>query len=186
MSDWDNIASMTEADSDDARNDVNAAEDTTPVELVSTVESMMGEVRAAAAAVGVVSEEAVAIKLPEVTEVVNEVLTAVNGVQQLESVVPINTDGPSSGIPSQHESSALGDLPGFVKSTTLEDKGFDCTGEFGLDSELKLVILVVLWPSTWLFEKQLDSVSDVSVFDVVLPERDPLDLCFLFSKYHLD
>ena len=34
MSDWDNIASMTEADShDDVRSGVNAAEDTTPLEL---------------------------------------------------------------------------------------------------------------------------------------------------------
>ena len=34
MSDWDNIASMTEADShDDVCSGVNAAEDTTPVEL---------------------------------------------------------------------------------------------------------------------------------------------------------
>ena len=77
------------------------------------------------------------------------------------------------------------ELPGLVKSTTLKNEHFDYTRELGLDSELKLIILIVPWPSVSLFEKQLDSVSGVSVFDV-LPEREPLDLCFLVSKYHLD
>lgn len=41
MSDWDNNASMTEADSEEDSSDgANAAEDRTPTEVVSTVESM--------------------------------------------------------------------------------------------------------------------------------------------------
>ena len=48
----------------------SVAEDSTPTELVSTVESMWGEVREAEAVMETVSEEAVATKLLEMAAVV--------------------------------------------------------------------------------------------------------------------
>ena len=73
ISDWDNNASMTEVDSEEdcsGHGGASVAEDSTPTELVSTVESMWGEVREAEAVMGTVSEEAVATKLLEMAAVV--------------------------------------------------------------------------------------------------------------------
>ena len=72
MSDWDD-SFMAEADSEEncsGHGGANVAEDSTPTELVSTVESMWGEVRETEAVMGTVSEEAVATKLLEMAAVV--------------------------------------------------------------------------------------------------------------------
>ena len=105
ISDWDNNVSMTEADSEEdcsGYGGASVAEDSTPTELVSTVESMWGEVREAEAVMGTVSEEAVATKLLEMSAVV---------------IKEPSTGGSSRGISSQCKS-LFGDLHGLVKSTT--------------------------------------------------------------------
>jgi hypothetical protein len=71
-SDWDNNASMTEADSEEdcsGHGGATVAEDNTPTELVSIVGSMWGEVREAEAVMGTVREEAVATKLLEMAAI---------------------------------------------------------------------------------------------------------------------
>ena len=72
ISDWNN-ASMTEDDSEEncsGHGGASVAEDSTSTELVSTVESMWGEVREAEAVMGTVSEEEVTTKLLKMAAVV--------------------------------------------------------------------------------------------------------------------
>ena len=92
MSDWDDSSmTMTEADSEEdcsGHGGANVAKDSTPTELVSTVESMWGEVREAEAVMGTVSEEAVATKLLEMAAVVVKEPSAISRWVLLRYLIP--------------------------------------------------------------------------------------------------